>query len=577
MNDRADSTPEFRLLESQDAAFYLGLMRAYLDSANDGIFVLCDEQKFLIANRTMADWLGEPEEKLTAHNQRVPITEFLGPVSSQEIFAAHFHDAIAGKVARFECPIHPPNGQPRWVEISMNRVDVGSGDMVIAVVRDVTQQKLIQLRLEQQALRDDLTGLINRRGFMIHLERLARTGTRDGRTHALLCLDLDQFKLVNDTCGHSAGDELLQQVAILLQSSVRGHDKVCRLGGDEFAVLLSDCSGKEAMDIVLLIQQAFSSFRFVWQDRTINLAASIGMAEIDDTAKDSLAILMRADAACYAAKERGRNQVAQYVDDGTITRLRSDMDWVSAITASLDRDRFCVYFQKIVPAAESARNIAHREMLLRMIDANGQIVAPGKFMAAAIKYNMMTAIDRWVIRNVFAAMRLQRRERVRPDAVTEITTINLSGASLNDDSFYSFLKDQISAHDVQPCTVCFEITESVAVDDLERVARFMAEFRTLGFRFALDDFGSGMSSFSYLKALPVDFIKIDGGLVREVSQSPLDRRIIESIVYIAREMGVQTIAEYVENPETCDCLAAIGVDYVQGYAIHRPEPLGSTG
>ena len=576
MNDRADSNQGVRFPENQDAAFYLGLMRAYLDSANDGIFVLCDEQKFLIANRTMADWLGEPEEKLTAHNQRVPITEFLGPVSSQEIFAAHFHDAIAGKVARFECPIHPPNGQPRWVEISMNRVDVGSGDMVIAVVRDVTQQKLVQLRLEQQALRDDLTGLINRRGFMVHLERLVRTGTRDAHSHALLCLDLDQFKLVNDTCGHSAGDELLQQVAVLLRSSVRGHDTVCRLGGDEFAVLLSDCSGAEALDIVLQIQQAFSSFRFVWQGRTINLATSIGMAEIDDTAKDGLAVLMRADAACYAAKERGRNQVAQYVDDGTITRLRSDMDWVSAITASLDRDRFCLYFQKIVPAAEDARRITHREMLLRMIDANGQIVAPGKFMAAAIKYNMMTAIDRWVIRNVFAAMRLQRRERVRPDAVTEITTINLSGASLNDDSFYSFLKDQISAHDVQPCTVCFEITESVAVDDLERVARFMAEFRTLGFRFALDDFGSGMSSFSYLKALPVDFIKIDGGLVREVSQSPLDRRIIESIVYIAREMGVQTIAEYVENPETRDYLAAIGIDYVQGYAIHRPEPFGST-
>ncbi len=565
--------------EHQDAAFYLGLMRAYLDSANDGIFVLCDEQKFLVANRTMAEWLGETEERLTAHNRRMPITEFLGPTSSQEIFAARFSDAITGKVARFECPIHPPNGQPRWVEISMNRVDVGCGDMVIAVVRDITQQKLAQLRLEQQALRDDLTGLLNRRGFMAHLENLTQSARPHGQKHALLCLDLDQFKLINDTCGHSAGDELLQQVAIVLRNTVRGHDTICRLGGDEFAVLLNDCSSAEAMAIAALIQEAFSSFRFVWQDRTIRLAASIGVAEIDDSSKDGLAVMMRADAACYAAKERGRNHVARYADDGTITKLHSDMNWVSALTASLDQDRFCLYFQNIVLAANRADGIMHQEILLRMIDANGQIVAPGKFMATAIKYNMMTAIDRWVVRHVFEDNYLRGRKSVRPEAGahSSITTINLSGASLNDDTFYGFLKEQILANDVQPHAVCFEITESVAVRDLERVGRFITEFRKLGFKFALDDFGSGMSSFSYLKALPVDFIKIDGGLVREVVRSSLDRRIIESIAYIAREMGVQTIAEYVENPEIHECLAAMGIDYVQGYAIHRPQPLKKSG
>ncbi len=570
------SDADVHIKAAQDAEFYLGLMRAYLDSANDGIFVLCDERKFLVANRAMAEWLGESEARLTAHNQRVPFTEFLGPESSQKIFDAHFQEALAGKVVRFECPIHPPKGRPRWVEISMNRVAVGSGDMVIAVVRDVTEQKLVQLRLEQQALRDDLTGLLNRRGFMKHLDQLVQSAAVDGRRHVLLCLDLDQFKLINDTCGHSAGDELLQRATMLLKSAARRNDTVYRLGGDEFAVLLNDCGLPEAMEITRDIQRAFSTFRFIWQDRAFDLAASIGVAEIGKTANDSLSVLMQADAACYAAKESGRNQVISYADGGNFTRMRSEMDWVSAITRSIDQDRFCLYFQKIVPTVQMAANITHHEILLRMVDTAGQIVAPGKFMAAAIKYNMMTAIDRWVIRQVFAAKDPHWGVSARHDGVNEFTAINLSGASLNDDSFYDFLRDQIREYDVPPHAVCFEITESVAVNDLERAGRFMTELRKLGFRFALDDFGSGVSSFSYLKALPIDFIKIDGSLVREVVQSSLDHRIIESIAYVAREMGVQTIAEYVENTGIRDCLAAIGIDYAKGYAIHCPEPLRNT-
>ncbi|MHB8551867.1 MAG: putative bifunctional diguanylate cyclase/phosphodiesterase [Acidiferrobacterales bacterium] len=557
----------------RDAEFYLGLMRADLDSANDGIFVLCDERKFLVANRTMAEWLGETESNLTAHNHRVPITEFLGPESSQKLFDARFQEALAGAVVRFECPIHPPKGWPRWVEISMNRVAVGSGDMVMAVVRDITQQKLVHLRLEQQALHDDLTGLLNRRGFMSHLDRLMQTSIADGSRHALLCLDLDQFKLVNDTCGHSAGDELLQNATILLKNTVRPNDTVYRLGGDEFAILLNDCTMPQAMAITQHIQKAFADFRFPWQDRVFDLAASIGVAEIGGTAKDGLSVLMQADAACYAAKENGRNQVTQYVDGGHFTRIRSEMDWVSTITQSLHNNRFRLYFQKIVPAAQSREPAGHHEILLRMIDATGQIVAPGKFMASAIKYNMLTAIDRWVIDHALVAKSLQSGRADSRKGTPAFTTINLSGASLNDDSFYDFLKKQVSEHDVPSHEVCFEITESIAVNDLQRVARLMTEFRKLGFRFALDDFGSGVSSFSYLKALPIDFIKIDGGLVRGVAQSTLDYRIIESIVYVAREMGVQTIAEHVENQAIRDCLSEIGVDYVQGYAIHFPEPL----
>lgn len=562
-----------RPTQLQDAEFYFRLMRAYLDSANDGICVLCDEQKFLVANRTMAEWLGESEEMLTAHNHRVPVTEFLGPDFSQEDFAHRFQEAIAGKGVRFECPIHPPKGRPRWVEISMNRVDLEDGDMVIAVARDVTEQKMAQLRLEQQVLRDDLTGLMNRRGFMGRLEQLVQSALQEQRKHALLCLDIDQFKLVNETCGHSAGDELLRQVALLLKDAVGGGGTVCRLGGDEFSVLLDDSGSSEAMGFAARIQRAFSGLDFSWQGREFDLAAGIGVTQIDDATKDSLTILMQADAACHAAKEKGRNQVALYVDGGKFTKMRSEMDWVSRITRSLDHDRFALYFQNIVPVQGQTEGRVHHEILLRMIDASGQVIAPAKFLPAAIKYNLMTAIDRWVIRHVFAAKDMQWKTLSQHGDNEEFTAINLSGASLNDDSFFGFLQEQIRAYQVPASAVCFEITESIAVNDLGHAASFMAELKKLGFRFALDDFGSGVSSFSYLKALPVDYIKIDGGLVREVAQSALDRRIIESIAYVAREMGVKTIAEYVESQAICDCLAAIGIDYLQGYSIHCPAPL----
>ena len=553
-----------------DAKFYLGLMRAYFDSANDGIFVLCDEQKFLVANRTMAEWIGESEERLTEHNRRVPITEFLGSESCSRIFVDRFMEAIAGSPVRFECHIHPPRGQPRWVEICMNRVNIDSGNMVIAVVRDVTQQKLVKRRFEHQVLHDELTGLLNRRGFMNHLERLVQSAARRDSRHALLCLDLDQFKLINDTCGHSAGDDLLQQAAMLLRCAVPTSATVCRLGGDEFAILLANCSAAEPARVAQDILRSFSVFRFSWQQRVFDLAASIGVAEISENSRDSLSVLMQADAACYAAKESGRNRVMHYTRGAKFTHLHSEMDWASTITESLHRDRFRLYFQRIVPAAGANPGPEHHEILLRMIDARGQIVAPGKFLGAAVKYNLMADIDRWVIRHVFETQSHHWQVSAKRAG---ITAINLSGASLNDESFYDFLKEQIRLNDVPPHAVCFEITESVAVHDLQHVAAFMADFRKMGFHFALDDFGSGVSSFSYLKALPVDFIKIDGNLVRDVAHSPVDRRIIEAIVYVAREMNIATVAEYVEDWETHECLAAIGVDFSQGYASHHPEPL----
>jgi diguanylate cyclase (GGDEF)-like protein/PAS domain S-box-containing protein len=561
-----------------DAEFYLSLMRAYLDSANDGIFVLCDERKFHVANRLLASWLGENEASLTVHNGRVPITEFLGAETSQAAFDEHFHEALAGRPTRFECFMHPPNGRPRWVDISMNRVDIEGGDLVIGVVRDVTEQKTALLRMEHQAIHDELTGLVNRRQFMNELEHLLHVAMLDHAEHALLCLDLDQFKVINDTCGHVAGDELLRELAALIKTRVRASDVVGRLGGDEFAVILAECSTARAMRVADSIREAFSAYRFTWEDRSFELGVSIGVATVAEDARDAKTILSRADAACYVAKDKGRNRVQLYSGGDDCEIKRAEMDWVSRITQALDEERFCLYYQSVKPVSAFAPCQTHKEILVRMVDPQGRIVSPGQFMPAAEKYNLMGAIDRWVIRSVFAAKANEWRDVIRScgDKGTEcnaFTAINLSGASLNDETFFAFLKEHIHKHEVPPRSVCFEITETVAINNLNRVANFIAELKAMGFRFALDDFGSGVSSFSYLKALPVDFIKIDGALVRGIVNSSLDLRIVESIAYVAQEMGVKTIAEFVENEEILRRLRSIGIDYAQGYGIHKPEPL----
>ena len=563
---------------TQDHEFYLSLMRAYLDSANDGIFVLCDERKFHVANRVLESWIGECETSLTTHNHRVPITEFLGVAATQDAFEVNFKQALAGEPARFECFIYPPKGLPRWVDVSMNRVDIEGGDLVIGVMRDISEQKTAQLRMEHHAMYDELTGLVNRREFMSRLEGVVHAAALNAGQHALLYLDLDQFKVVNDTCGHIAGDELIRQAAGLVRRHVRAADTVGRLGGDEFAVLLADCSPEKATAVAESIRRELSNYRFTWEERSFELGVSIGVATLTEGVIDAKSLLSLADAACYVAKEKGRNRVQLYSGGEDCVRRRDEMDWVSRITQALDQGRLRLFYQSVEPISADPSCHIHKEILVRMQDSESRIILPGQFLPAAERYNLMGAIDRWVIQEVFMRKASEWRAAVaqcttKGAACTSFTAINLSGASMNDDAFFDFLRDQIRAHAVPPGVVCFEITETVAVHNLQRVASFIEELKKLGFRFALDDFGSGVSSFNYLKALPVDFIKIDGSLVRGITGSELDQRIVESIVYVARGMGLQTIAEFVENAEILARLREIGVDYAQGFGIHKPEPL----
>lgn len=565
-------------LREEDKDFYLSLLGAYINSANDGIFVVCDEMKFHVANRLLESWLGVTEAALTAHNQRLPITHFLESEESQMVFVHRFQEVLAGQPVRFECLISPKETRPRWVDISMNRVDLDGGDLVIGIMRDTTEQKIAIAEIERQAIYDELTGLINRREFSKRLDDLLEGANFHDTQHSLLYMDLDQFKVVNDSCGHIAGDELLRQLSALIRTKVRNSDTLARLGGDEFGVLLEDCSVEKAMEVAETLRQTISGFRFQWQGKRFEIGVSIGVNPITTDSGNTVEVLSAADAACYVAKDKGRNRIQLYVGGEECSRKRDEMNWVSRISQAFEENRFRLYYQNIQPTAAPYACLEHREILLRMIDEEGRVVLPGEFISAAEKYSLMPAIDRWVISTLFAKESSHWRKILEQCQTCEsgcamFYSINLSGASLNDDLFLDFLRDQIAKHEIPPSAVCFEITETVAINNLQRISNFIQELKALGFRFALDDFGSGMSSFTYLKSLPVDFLKIDGALVREIAHNEIDLCMVEAISRIARKMGIMTIAEYVEDDDVLEKLKEIGVTHAQGYAIHKPEAL----
>ncbi|MBL3601723.1 MAG: EAL domain-containing protein [gamma proteobacterium endosymbiont of Lamellibrachia anaximandri] len=416
------------------------------------------------------------------------------------------------------------------------------------------------------AYHDVLTGLANRREFEMQLVQLLESAKRDKLLHAFLYLDLDQFKLINDTCGHMAGDELLRQLAILLHSHIRDNDILSRLGGDEFGVLLKGCPLERAKQIADGIRQAVAGFRFVWDEKTFVIGVSIGLVMITADSLDVDDLLSKADIACYTAKDTGRDRVHIYSENDVETARRyGDMQWVNAIRDALDEDRFVLYQQRIAPLSETERDTNVREFLLRMLGNKGEIIAPGAFIPAAEHYNLMPEVDRWVVRRAFDYIARQDDE--------SLSFINLSGNSLSDESFFDFIHEQLREYDLNPRRICFEVTETAAISNLGRAIEFIKEVKKTGCRFAMDDFGSGMSSFSYLRSIPIDFLKIDGSFVKNMAQDPMDLAIVEAINGIGHVAGVRTIAEFVENEEVREKLRTIGVNYGQGYGIERPRPL----
>jgi diguanylate cyclase (GGDEF)-like protein len=415
--------------------------------------------------------------------------------------------------------------------------------------------------IRHMAFHDALTGLVNRFEFEERLKNAMHEAKSNDQ--ALLYLDLDQFKLINDTCGHAAGDELLKQLAMLLRKQIRDADTLGRLGGDEFGILLLNCPVHDAVEVSEKLLKAINEFRFVWNGKSFTVGGSIGLVPISASMTNPADALRAADVACYAAKEQGRNRLYVFrSDDADLLRSRGEMEWAMRIRQALDEDRFVLWSQKIV-RVNSDCVLPRDELLLRMIDESGNLIPPGIFIPAAERFSLMPMLDRWVVRH---AVNL-----VANSSDEGISFVNLSGASLSDETFYQYISDTIAEGCIQPERLCFEITETAAISNLKRAVSFIGKIRSMGCHFALDDFGSGMSSFSYLKAIPVDYLKMDGGFVKGVADDPMDRAIVEAINRIGHVAGLKTIAEFVESQEIMDALRAIGVDYAQGYHIHRPE------
>lgn len=460
------------------------------------------------------------------------------------------------------------------VSVTLVGAPIRNSDKVsgaVLVLHDMTQERQYIANLSWQATHDALTGLANRREFEYRLEQALHNLTRQAGRHALMFLDLDQFKLVNDTCGHAAGDELLRHICALLQSGLREGDTLARLGGDEFGILLENCAPEAAEKIAESLRQTVQNLHFVWKGRPFLTTVSIGLVHVAQTPTTLEASLRAADMACYMAKEKGRNRVQVYhADDSELSLRFGEMAWVQRLHMALEENRFCLYAQEIAPLGSVAGGTrGHIEILLRLHDEAGRMILPDSFIPAAERYGLMTSLDRWVVQNVFKVIAQCINDKCQGPLA--MCAINLSGITIGDDAFLHFLREQFDNYGIPPEMICFEITETSAIANLGSAIRFINELKGLGCYFSLDDFCAGMSSFAYLKHLPVDFLKIDGSFVKDMLDDPINRAMVEVINHIGHVMGKQTIAEFVETAQIEQALLEIGVDYAQGYVIERPQ------
>jgi diguanylate cyclase (GGDEF)-like protein/PAS domain S-box-containing protein len=462
------------------------------------------------------------------------------------------------------------DGNELYIESCASPIRDGAGNVLggVLVFHDVSESRELNRKLSYHASHDILTGLVNRREFESRLERAIKSARAREASYALCHIDLDQFKIINDNCGHSAGDALLGQVGALLKSKIRWRDTVSRLGGDEFGVLLESCSLEEAVRNAESLREAIRNYKFIWEERTFRLGASIGVVPISPENEDVAALLSAADSACAAAKENGRNRIYSFQEnDIDLMRRRREMQWAARINNALEDGRFEIFRQVILPLQNPQEHGLHYELLLRMRDEAGKIVTPDQFIAAAERYGLTPNIDRWMIEHALRWLVSEADEREK----LELCSINLSGQSLGDDKFLPFVIDHFHRSGINASKICFEITETAAIASFSQANRFIHALKELGCRFALDDFGTGLSSFGYLKHFPVDFLKIDGSFVKEILHDPIDREMVRSINEIGHLTGKQTIAEFAENMEIVEMLRSLGVDYAQGYAIATPQ------
>lgn len=436
----------------------------------------------------------------------------------------------------------------------------------VIVTRDVSHERSMARQVSWQARHDTLTGLINRVEFERQLTAALQRAKDDAEVHAVLYMDLDRFKVVNDMCGHAAGDILLQNLCKLLHAEMRDADIFARLGGDELGALLLNCPLERAYNVAEHLRNAVSQFHFRWNGMSFDVGISIGVVEVNVESVSTAEIMLSADQACYLAKEHGRDRVHIYREsDVMLRRKRGELRWLSRLREAFDQDNFRLFSMPIVNLTDEHE--PHGEILIRMTDPSGQVILPGAFIAAAERYDMMHQIDRWVIRSLCTHL-----ERTGRQGSSQFS-VNLSGPSLGTQGFSDYVIDEFAAHSIEPERICFEITETAVIANLDGAHAFMHRLRALGCRFALDDFGSGLSSFGYLRSLPVDYLKIDGIFVRGITENPVNQALVRAINEVGHVMNMKTVAEYVENQATLDLIRGMGIDFAQGHAVGEARSL----
>ncbi|HEB59923.1 MAG TPA: EAL domain-containing protein [Gammaproteobacteria bacterium] len=481
-------------------------------------------------------------------------------------------DALSASLHRFAI-LREKDGTTHVVQDNVSPIRDRDGHMVgkVLTFRDMTAAREIETQLLIQANQDPLTGLLNRRAFEVALGEYVYEARTESSEHVLMYLDLDQFKVVNDTCGHEAGDELLKQVALSIRSRLRQDDVVARLGGDEFGVLLTGCQLDNAVQVAELLRQAIDELRFSWHHSIFRIGVSIGVVAVTAESSDTATLLSIADSACYMAKDKGRNQVwVNQPGDSEMSQRMSELAWVSQIHEALDNDDFEVHAQTVLPVINGTDLLPYHELLIRMYGPSGDLIPPGSFIPAAERYGAMIRVDAWMLEQLIA---LVESPEVR-DAEPAIYAINISGKSVSDPKFREQALARIAQSRRGAHRLCLEITETAAILNLQEVACFIRELHALNCACALDDYGSGLSSFHTLKHLPVDYVKIDGSLIRDICSDGIDLAMVETINRIAHELGMTTIAEFVETTDIMHKIAQLGVDYAQGYLIHRPAAIG---
>lgn len=549
-----------------DSEFYRSLLRAYIDSANDGIFVLCDEMKFHVANPLLQQWLAVSEESLTEHGHRRPITDFLGDEEGRQIFFRNFNKVLGGQPVRFECFIHPEGAVARWLEIGLSMVDLGGGEMYIGVARDITEKKESDELIWQQANFDALTGLANRQMFQDRLEQEIKKSHRTALPLALMVLDLDRFKEVNDTLGHDMGDFLLKEVAQRLSRCVREDDTVARLGGDEFAVIMGeledvDCVEQMALD---LMQNLADPFHL--GEEAVYISASIGTTFYPEDATGFDDLLKNADQAMYAAKRLGRNRCSYYdpsMQEAIQTRMRLVNDMRFALGA-LNDNPFHLAYQPIVDLANGT--VRKAEALIRWQHPTRGLINPAEFIPIAEETEMILEIGNWVFRDAASQVARWRQSCYADFQVS----INVSPVQIHNMSDVRHWLDYLHKLDLPGQGIVVEITEGLLLDAGVDVTDKLREFHDAGMEVSLDDFGTGYSSLSYLKKFKIDNIKIDQSFVRNLTPDSDDLVLCEAMIAMAHKLGMKVIAEGVETAEQRDLLAAAGCDYGQGFLFSRP-------